>query len=187
MEPVPRSGEMGRGGPAGCGRPSGTRWGNKRRISNRGRWSVTVKVSGLQFACGALTGEWRMIGGFMEMYPSNSTFHGVDVIFLLVVMMQWSKFSRFLEIIFAFPSQDSNICHHSIWRHKPHGHRYLAFVPGNQSPFLKSVKTIRSANKWECRVVIPCTSFTDQTAVNNRKSRVLWAKLLLPCKKTKGH
>lgn len=41
-------------------------------------------------------GEWRLIGGFMEMYRSNSTFHGVDVIFLIVVMMQCSKFSRFL-------------------------------------------------------------------------------------------
>lgn len=32
-----------------------------------------------QFARRVLMGEWRMIGGFMEMYPSNSTFHGVEV------------------------------------------------------------------------------------------------------------
>lgn len=41
--------------------------------------SFRIFPNWLQFARRALTAECRMIGGFMEMYPSNSTFHGVEV------------------------------------------------------------------------------------------------------------
>lgn len=111
MELVPRSGDMGRLGGGAVGDPQGPAEGTSREcligVDEVSLWeNFRVFPNRLQLAWRALTGECRMIGGFMEMYPSNSTFHGVDVIFfLVVVMMQCSKFSRFLENIFGFPSR----------------------------------------------------------------------------------